>query len=74
MECLNHRCADVADGALRHQGFFNNKPLGVSLCLRAFVAILLAAWITKIIEGESTLGMILLPPSLLCLRGRGQSS
>ncbi len=28
----------------RHQGFFNNKPLGVSLCLRAFVAIFMAAF------------------------------
>jgi hypothetical protein len=38
----------------RHQGFFNNKPLGVSLCLRAFVAIFIAGGITPPFLGRTT--------------------
>jgi len=31
-----------------HQGFFNNKPLGVPWCLRAFVAIFTAIFMAHL--------------------------
>ncbi len=42
---------NFATKAPRHQGFFNNKPLGVPLCLRAFVAIFIAAGVLTRFEG-----------------------
>ncbi len=40
--CFFCTLENVTTKAPRHQEFFYNKPLGVPLCLRAFVAIFMA--------------------------------